>query len=306
MSANVCSISIEGNSRMRWTTVLASRTGKPSSLKITSNKYPQICHNVAGCNKKGFTLIELLVVISIIALLLAILIPVLRKAKLQAKYVLCANNQHQILVAIQSYAAENKYKLPPSTQGNRYPDGIYWEMAPNWLVSFWGLGGLNGGYVGKYLGKYLPDHATFMCPVSPIQRGLQVLKNQGDEPQKMYIEGDAGIASGLNCSYWLLWNYEGWETFGLRPADRGKHTLMVADSLYFNSSLGGQSEWYFNHPCNKSYKNLWSWVVNDSVQNIPNSQQNAGYLDGHVERTSTKNWKVVGQANRLGFPSKWN
>ena len=154
MSANVCSISIEGNSRMRWTTVLANRTGKPSSLKITSNKYPQICHNVAGCNKKGFTLIELLLVISIIALLLAILIPSLRKVRLQAKIALCASNQHQILLALGGYQAENDSKLPPSSQGDFAPCQLKVADAPP---------------VIETLGKFLPEIDAVICPVTPLK-----------------------------------------------------------------------------------------------------------------------------------------
>jgi len=57
--------------------------------------------------KEGFTLIELLVVIAIIALLLAILTPALRKAKEQARAVICMSNLHQYGLAGISYLSEN-------------------------------------------------------------------------------------------------------------------------------------------------------------------------------------------------------
>ncbi len=57
--------------------------------------------------KKGFTLIELLVVISIIAMLLAILMPALAVAKRQAKAVVCKSNLRQLVLANIGYATEN-------------------------------------------------------------------------------------------------------------------------------------------------------------------------------------------------------
>ncbi|AQQ09595.1 PilD-dependent protein PddA [Sedimentisphaera cyanobacteriorum] len=56
---------------------------------------------------RGFTLIELLVVISIIALLMAILMPALSKAREQAKNVLCKSNQRQLVTALITYVGDN-------------------------------------------------------------------------------------------------------------------------------------------------------------------------------------------------------
>lgn len=56
---------------------------------------------------KGFTLIELLVVIAIIALLMAILIPSLNRAKKQAKVVVCQANLKQWAVIFSMYTNEN-------------------------------------------------------------------------------------------------------------------------------------------------------------------------------------------------------
>jgi len=60
----------------------------------------------------GFTLVELLVVISIIALLLSLLVPGLRKAKAHAKRVACQNNLHQGLIAGNLYAGDFDGFLP--------------------------------------------------------------------------------------------------------------------------------------------------------------------------------------------------
>lgn len=65
----------------------------------------------------GFTLIELLVVIAVIAILAALLLPALAKAKRQAVRVQCINNEKQQLVALTMYAGENRDYLPDGSEG---------------------------------------------------------------------------------------------------------------------------------------------------------------------------------------------
>jgi prepilin-type N-terminal cleavage/methylation domain-containing protein/prepilin-type processing-associated H-X9-DG protein len=61
---------------------------------------------------QGFTLIELLVVIAIIALLLAIIMPSLRKAKEQAQFIICQSNLHSYGIIGVMYTAENDGEFP--------------------------------------------------------------------------------------------------------------------------------------------------------------------------------------------------
>lgn len=67
---------------------------------------------------KGFTLIELLVVIGIIGVLIAILMPSLRKSRLSAQSVVCKSNLHQIFQYMVEYANNNRgYMFPVTSNG---------------------------------------------------------------------------------------------------------------------------------------------------------------------------------------------
>lgn len=79
---------------------------------------------------RGFTLIELLVVVAIIALLIAILLPSLNRARESAKVAVCGSNMRQQLIAIQYYAEDNQQRMPLINGQRQSSDGGWGVIGP--------------------------------------------------------------------------------------------------------------------------------------------------------------------------------
>ena len=100
--------------------------------------------------QKGFTLVELLVVIAIIALLMAILMPALNKARELGKRSVCLNNCKQLAHAWMMYADDNDDKKPLANPGRKYA----------WV----GLPPYPKGIRDGMLYKYCPNIELYKCP----------------------------------------------------------------------------------------------------------------------------------------------
>ncbi|MCC6680471.1 MAG: prepilin-type N-terminal cleavage/methylation domain-containing protein [Phycisphaeraceae bacterium] len=180
---------------------------------------PATAHS-SDLNSKGFTLIELLVVISIIALLLAILLPALQRSRETAKQLQCLSNQRSIATAALAYEADE----------NRLP-AHFLEMRgaiAGWPSSFTSTSATEDSRL--LWQRYIGNVNFFTCPFLP----------QWDMSFAKFPVGSRRIYSNYNvyCGYYAnrennTWAALPWtKSHEIWTLDGQKMNVLVSDQVW--------------------------------------------------------------------------
>jgi prepilin-type N-terminal cleavage/methylation domain-containing protein/prepilin-type processing-associated H-X9-DG protein len=136
-------------------------------------------------NEPAFTLIELLVVISIIAILAAMLLPVLGRAKEAGRRIACLNNLKQLSLASKMYVDESQGSYPERIDSDRWPDRFY---------------------------RYYQNINSLLCPTdiatlpAPASVGDSPSNNIADAAPRSYL------INGWNDYFYIQFGYPSWGT----------------------------------------------------------------------------------------------
>jgi len=166
---------------------------------------------------RGFTLIELLVVIAIIAILAAMLLPALSKAKIRSQGIQCMNNTKQLMLAWRMYSEDNSDQLPfaYATAANApyvWVPGILDDANPradaNWNLDSTLRKSILWPYCGNSVGiwrcpadtSYGIDNRSQRVPRIRSVSMSNWVGGNGDSPQNGY-KGGWGLSSPRSVVY---------------------------------------------------------------------------------------------------------
>jgi len=239
--------------------------------------------------------VEVLVVVSIISFVLSVLLPAVGAARRQAQFMRCMSNQRQIVIAVNSFAADNDGWYPDSV-ATIGAVGSHWNWhEPMKLMGHQARSPRMYRSASAYLRTYLPEADSVYCPRAPRRyRHFDQAWADGDGWDNPDTPMRDDPLTGTLC-FW--WNYTGYlegrgRVFqGPRGPGRGTGQSSLLVSSYFGydqylsrGEYGSCHRFRTADITEGSYEwpSYWSGRGTSALP-VPKVKLFAGYSDGRVE-----------------------